>query len=112
MLPLHRLRIHLRLLLLCYLSVPVSYTHLQLAVRVFDADPYNYTEKELAYIFADKLKEFFQSLNLRTSLTEMEIDDAHFEEMANRATHNDTAPVGHYVPLHVKEFVEILKLAI
>ncbi len=78
----------------------------------FNADPYNYTEKELAYILADKLKEFFQSLNLRTSLTEMEIDDAHFEEMANRATHNDTAPVGHYVPLHVKEFVEILKLAI
>jgi hypothetical protein len=35
----------------------------------------------------------------------MEIDDTHFEEMANRATHNDTAPVGHYVPLHVKEFV-------
>jgi alcohol dehydrogenase YqhD (iron-dependent ADH family) len=95
-----------------YMAEVKPYKLAQLAVRVFDADPYNYTEKELAYILADKLKEFFQSLNLRTSLTEMEIDDAHFEEMANRATHNDTAPVGHYVPLHVKEFVEILKLAI
>ncbi len=84
----------------------------QLAERVFHVDSINYTEKEMAYILADKLKEFFQTLSLKTTLTEMEIDDTHFEEMANRATHNDTAPVGHYVPLHVKEFVEILKLAI
>ena len=95
-----------------YMAEVKPYKLAQLAKRVFDVDPYNYTEKEMAYILADKLKEFFQSLNLKTSLTEMGIDDTHFKEMADRATHNDTAPVGHYVPLHVKEFIEILKLAI
>ncbi len=84
----------------------------QFANRVFKVDSYNYSEKEMASILADKLESFFHSLNLRTRLSEMNIDAAHFTEMAQRATHNDAAPVGHYVPLHVKEFVEILNLAL
>lgn len=84
----------------------------QLANRVFHVDNHNYTETEMAYILADKLELFFKSLNLKTTLTELNIDDTHFEEMANRATGNNQNPVGHYVPLHVEEFVEILKLAL
>ena len=84
----------------------------QLASRVFQVDKYNYSEKEMAYILSDKLKQFFISLNLKTTLTELSIDDTHFEEMANRATNNNSSPVGHYVQLHVKEFVDILKLAL
>jgi alcohol dehydrogenase YqhD (iron-dependent ADH family) len=95
-----------------YMAKTKPYKLAQLASRVFHVDSYNHTEQEMAYILADKLEAFFKSLNLKTTLTEMGIDDTHFEEMANRATNHDTASVGHYVPLHVKEFVEILKLAI
>lgn len=84
----------------------------QLAARVFDVDTYHYTETEMAYILSDKLEQFFKSLNLKTSLKELGIDDTHFEEMANRATNNNQNPVGHYIPLHVEEFVDILKLAL
>lgn len=84
----------------------------QLSARVFDVDTYNYTETDMAYILADKLEQFFKSLNLKTTLKELNIDDKHFEEMANRATNNNQNPVGHYIPLHVDEFVNILKLAL
>lgn len=84
----------------------------QLANRVFSIDLTDYSDKDAAYILADKLNQFFKSLNLRTSLSELNITDVHFEEMANRATNNDTNTVGHYIPLHVKEIIEILKLAL
>jgi alcohol dehydrogenase YqhD (iron-dependent ADH family) len=51
-------------------------------------------------------------LGLRTTLTEMEIDDSHFEEMADRATSNGTSTVGHYYPLDKEKFIEVLKLAL
>jgi len=84
----------------------------QLANRIFHIDYQNYTKTEMAYALANELELFFKSLNLRTSLSELSIDNTHFEEMANRATHNGTNPVGHYLSLKVKDFVEILKLAL
>lgn len=81
----------------------------QLAVRVFHVDPYNYSQEQQAEILSEKLKDYFVSLNLKTTLTELEIGPEHFEEMANRATRN--GPVGHYVPLDAESFQEILKLA-
>lgn len=84
----------------------------QLANRVFDIDYHNYTEKEMALMLSDKLKEFFKKLNLKTSLTEFGIGREHFKDMAMRATGDDKNAVGHYMPLHVKEFMEVLELAI
>lgn len=81
-----------------------------LATRVFGVDSYNYSEAERADILGDKLREFFRSLGLKTSLTELGIDDADFEIMAKRATRNGA--VGHYEPLDEVKFVEILKLAL
>lgn len=81
----------------------------QLAVRVFHVDPYNYSQEQQVEILSEKLKDYFVSLNLKTTLTELEIGPEHFEEMANRATRN--GPVGHYVPLDAESFQEILKLA-
>ena len=95
-----------------YMAKIKPYKLAQLANRVFGIDSYHYTEEEMACLLADKLEDFFKSLNLKTTLTEMGIDDTHFEEMAVRATNNDTSPVGHYVSLHVKEFVDILRLAV
>lgn len=84
----------------------------QLANRVFDIDYHDYTEKEMALILAEKLNEFFKKLNLRTTLTEFGIGKEHFNDMAMRATNNDTSTCGHYIPIHAKEFVEILEMAV
>lgn len=82
----------------------------QLAVRVFHVDPYGYTEEEQAEILSEKLREYFVSLHLKTTLTELGIGPEHFGEMADRATRN--GPVGHYVPLDPERFQDILRLAL
>ncbi len=81
-----------------------------LASRVYGADPYDYTEKERAYKLSEVLEAFFKKLGLKTTLTELGIDDKDFDIMAKRATKN--GPVGHYEPLDEKSFVEVLRLAI
>ncbi len=81
-----------------------------LASRVFNVDPYDYTEEERALILSDKLKEFFIKIGVKTSLSELGIDEKDFDTMANRATRNGA--VGHYVQLDAPKFKEILKLAI
>ena len=81
-----------------------------LANRVYGVDAYDHTETERAYKLSEELERFFKKLGLRTTLTELGIDDKDFEVMAKRATRNGT--VGHYEPLDAKAFVEILKLAL
>lgn len=83
----------------------------QLANRVFNVDYHDYIEEEMALILSKKLKDFFQSLNLKTTLTELNITNEHFEEMALRATQNNTCTVGHYLPLDKDRIIDILCLA-
>ena len=83
----------------------------QLAQRVFGVDRYDYDSTEAAYILADEFEAFFKSMKLRTRLSEFDIGDTHFEEMALRATKGDTVKVGHYTGLDAKECIEVLKLA-
>lgn len=84
----------------------------QFANRVFNIDYSNYTEEKMVLLLAEKLEQFYKKLNLKTTLTEMNIDDTHFAEMADRATKNNTSPVGHYYPLDKERFIEVLKLAL
>ena len=81
-----------------------------LATRVFDVDSYDHDETERALILADKLEAFFRKLGVKTTLTELGIDDKDFEIMATRATRN--GKVGHYEPLDAESIQTILKLAI
>ncbi|MCR5128006.1 MAG: iron-containing alcohol dehydrogenase [Lachnospiraceae bacterium] len=81
-----------------------------LASRVYGADAYDLTERERAYRLSEELERFFKKLGLKTTLTELGIDDKDFDVMAKRATRNGT--VGHYEPLDAAAFVEILKLAL
>ncbi|SEF23378.1 hypothetical protein SAMN04487839_10511 [Streptococcus gallolyticus] len=81
-----------------------------LASRVFGVDTHDYDEKERALILAEKLEAFFKSLELKTTLTELGIDDKDFEIMAKRATRNGS--VGHYELLDADSIQEILKLAL
>ena len=81
-----------------------------LASRVFGADSYDYSEKERAYILSDRLSDFFIKLGLKTTLSELGIDDSDFEIMAKRATRNGS--VGHYEPLDSEAIIEILRTAL
>ena len=81
-----------------------------LATRVFGADTFLYSEKERAYILAGELERIFRKLSLRTTLTELGIDNTDFAVMAKRATRN--GPVGHYLPLTAEAIEDILALAL
>ncbi|MBQ2557945.1 MAG: iron-containing alcohol dehydrogenase [Lachnospiraceae bacterium] len=81
-----------------------------LATRVYGADSFLYDEKKRAYILAEELTRFFRKLSLRTTLTELGIDDKDFAVMAKRATRN--GPVGHYLPLTAEAIEDILRLAL
>ena len=84
----------------------------QLAEQLFDIERAGKSDKEMTLLLADELYKYYKMLGLRTTLTEMEIDDSHFEEMADRATSNGTSTVGHYYPLDKEKFIEVLKLAL
>ncbi|MCR4604980.1 MAG: iron-containing alcohol dehydrogenase [Eubacterium sp.] len=93
-----------------YMAEKKAWRLAQLASRVYGVDPYDYSERERAYKLSEELEAFFRKIGLKTTLTELGIDDRDFEVMAKRATKN--GKVGHYVPLDEKSFVEILKLAL
>ncbi|MBE5896848.1 MAG: iron-containing alcohol dehydrogenase [Lachnospiraceae bacterium] len=80
-----------------------------LASRIFGADSYDYDQRQQALILADRFEELFKSLEIATSLENLNIDDSRFEIMAKRATRNGA--VGHYLPIDEARFVDILKLA-
>ena len=81
-----------------------------LASRVYGVDSYDFSEEERALILSEKFKDFFTKLGVKTTLTELGIDDKDFKVMADRATKN--GKVGHYVPLGSDDIVEILKIAL
>ena len=84
----------------------------QFANQMFGFEYTQYTEEEMTLKLAEQLEHFYKMLGLRTTLGEMEIDDTHFEEMADRATCCGTGTVGHYYPLDKEKFIEVLKLAL
>ncbi len=81
-----------------------------LSSRVFGIDAYDYSETERAYLLSRHLKEFFQRIGVKTTLTELGISEKDFETMAKRAVRNGN--VGHYVPLDQQAIVDILHLAL
>lgn len=80
-----------------------------LASRIYGADSYDYSSRQQALILADRFEELFKTLEIATTLQELNIDNTRFEIMAKRATRNGA--VGHYLPIDETRFVDILKLA-
>lgn len=95
-----------------YMSEKNPHKTAQLANRLYHIDYHDYSENEMTCMLADQLCIFYKKLGLRTTLKELAIDSTHFYEMANRATMNDKKPVGHYYPLDVEKFVQVLNLAL
>ncbi|WP_282925661.1 iron-containing alcohol dehydrogenase [Helcococcus kunzii] len=84
----------------------------QLSNRLFDIDYNSFTESEMCIVLAEKFEDIFKLLGLKTKLSELDIDTIHFEDMANRATQNNTIKIGHYYPLDNKKIIDVLKLCL
>ncbi len=99
---------YLKYIASCHPEKPAHLAH-----QLFGVEYNEYTEEEMTLKLAEHLEHFYKNtLGLRTTLTEMDIDDTHFEEMADRATNNGTSTVGHYYPLDKEKFIAVLKLAL
>jgi alcohol dehydrogenase YqhD (iron-dependent ADH family) len=82
---------------------------LQFVTRVWgvEADFDNLEKTVLEGI--DKMEEFFISIGLPVRLSQVNITDEKFEEMAEKGT--QVHPLGNFVKLHKEDVLEILKLA-
>jgi alcohol dehydrogenase YqhD (iron-dependent ADH family) len=82
----------------------------QLAIRVFDVDPSNKTDREIAAEGIDKLRAFWDSIGAPNRLADYHISDEKQKEMAKKAAPNGT--VGRFRPVNQEEVYEILKMSL
>lgn len=82
----------------------------QYAIRVWDVDLEFDSLEKIALEGIRRTKSFYQELNMPTSLTELNVNDEFFEEMAAKATIN--GPLGSFKKLYKEDVIEILKLAL
>ncbi|WP_100407918.1 iron-containing alcohol dehydrogenase [Bacillus solitudinis] len=81
----------------------------QFANRVWDVEiDLNHLEKT-ALEGIKKTEQFFQSIGMPITLSEANIDETHFEEMARKAT--ERSPLGNFIKLKKSDVFEIYKLA-
>ncbi|MGL5328129.1 MAG: iron-containing alcohol dehydrogenase, partial [Peptostreptococcaceae bacterium] len=78
-----------------YVSKKYPEKFVQYASRVFALDTFSYSEEALIAEGIRRTKEFFKSLGMKTSLSEVDIDSSRFVTMAMRATNDGSGTVGH-----------------
>lgn len=71
----------------------------------------NGTDEEIILAGINKLYEFFHSIGMPTHLSDVDIDDSHFYEMAEKCTWYGKRVLDGYINYGVKEIVEILNIA-
>jgi hypothetical protein len=76
-------------------------------IEVWQIDP-SLDKTSIANQAIDATEGFFKNLNIPTSLSELEIDDQHFEEMAKQAVQNGYLEYA-WVPLDEQDVMKILK---
>jgi alcohol dehydrogenase YqhD (iron-dependent ADH family) len=82
----------------------------QFAYRVFGIEP-QFDGSDASIIKGIKaLENFYVSMGLPIRLEDADIRDDRYEEMAKKATNNDTRTLGHFKPLDSKDIHEIYKL--
>lgn len=82
----------------------------QYAVRVWDVQLSFQNREEIAREGIRRTKQFFAAIGMPTSLSEVNIDETHFAEMAAKAT--EFGPLGSFKKLQATDVVEIYKLAL
>ena len=83
----------------------------QFAVRVWDVDLSFDSEEEIALEGIKRMTEFFKKMGLPVKLSEINIPDDRFEEMADKCTSSDTKLIGGFVKLKKSDIINIYKLA-
>lgn len=85
----------------------------QLGLRLFGFDRFEYTNEEIIDMTINRFKEYFTGVGMHKNLSELGIkaDDKQFKQMGLSATNNDQDPVGHYKPLYSDDIVKILNIA-
>ena len=82
----------------------------QYAIRVWDVD-YSYFDKEqIALEGIRRTQSFFKDMGMPITLSEADIENDRFEEMADKATFSDTIPVGNFVKIDKAKMIDIYKL--
>lgn len=79
----------------------------QWAIRVWDVDLSLDDKDAIVKEGIRRLMEWSKSIGMPTTLTEANISFDKFEEMADKCTANDSAPVGHFVPMYKKDVLAI-----
>lgn len=83
----------------------------QFAVRVWGVEPNFRSPEETALEGIARLENYFRSIGMPVTLKELGIPGDRLEEMASKATDNDTSTIGEFVKLRKIDVLNILKLA-
>ncbi len=84
----------------------------QFAVRVWDVDLSYEKTDEICMEGIKRMREYFKSLGMPLTFSEAGLPVDAFEEMADKATFEDTIPVGNFVKIGKAEMIDIYKLCI
>lgn len=87
---------------------------IQLGLRLFGYDKFEYTDQQIIDMTIEQFKRYFTGIGMHKNLKELSIkeDKKLFKKMGLNATNNDEDPVGHYKPLYSDDIVQILKYAV
>ncbi len=83
----------------------------QFFVRIFGVEQDFYNPENTILEGIGRLEDFFRRIGLPTTLETAQIPTDRLEEMAKKASNNDTHKLGSFVPLGEKAILEIYKLA-
>jgi alcohol dehydrogenase YqhD (iron-dependent ADH family) len=83
----------------------------QFAVRVWGVDPNFRSPEETALEGISRMEKYFRSIGMPVTLKELGVPEDRFDEMASKATGNDTYTIGQFVKLKRADVLNIIKLA-
>ncbi len=83
----------------------------QFATRVWSVEPDFRSPEETALEGISRLEKYLKSTGMPVTLKELGVPDDRLEEMAAKATNNDTSTIGQFVKLKKADILNILKLA-
>jgi len=84
----------------------------QFAVRVWNVEQDHFNPEKTALEGIARLKAFFQSIGLPTSLKEIELGEEHFDRIVQNVRRFDGETVGGVSHLTSEELIEVLKIAL
>ncbi|MCF8018507.1 NADH-dependent butanol dehydrogenase [Petrocella atlantisensis] len=83
----------------------------QFANRVFDIEINTMNLEETAIKGIEAMESFYGLIGMPTRLSQVNIDETRFNEMANKATNDGTTTMGSFVPLTKADIMAIFELA-